>query len=143
MKQDFQFSVDRISVNTDLMKMCATQSKNGVMINFNLNIGNQLTGVFVKKIIYVIIVHVIVSMIKDVKLLKLMDNSILKIVHAKIIFLISQYQHVKTRYKKQQRPQQLLVKRERIKKNYLIHTISLLITCLLLLVVISFSCYHS
>ena len=49
MKQDFQFSVDRISVNTDLMKMCATQSKNGVMINFNLNIGNQLIGVFVKK----------------------------------------------------------------------------------------------
>ena len=81
--------MDRINVNTDLMKMCATQSKNGVMINFNLNIGNWLIGVFVKRIIYVILVHVIVSMIKDVKLLKLVDNSILKIVHAKSTFLIS------------------------------------------------------
>ena len=39
-KQDFLLRMDRISVNLDLMKMCATQSENGMMINVNLYVKN-------------------------------------------------------------------------------------------------------
>ena len=42
MKQDFQFNMNRLSVNKDQEEICVTQSKNGIMINPNVNAKNQL-----------------------------------------------------------------------------------------------------
>ena len=48
--------------------MCVTKSKSGIMINTDVNVKNQLLGGLTKIIICRFLVHVIVSVIKHVKL---------------------------------------------------------------------------
>ena len=48
--------------------MDVIQSKNETMINVDVNVKNHLIGVFVKKAICEILVHVIVSVIRRAKL---------------------------------------------------------------------------
>ena len=48
MEQDFYFSMNCIDVNVDRMKMNVSQSKNGIMINANVDVKNYLIGLHVK-----------------------------------------------------------------------------------------------
>ena len=38
MKQDFQFSMNRVSVNVNLMKVYVIQIRNGIMMNVSANV---------------------------------------------------------------------------------------------------------
>ena len=38
MKQDFQFSMNRVSVNVNLMKVYVIQIRNGIMMNASANV---------------------------------------------------------------------------------------------------------
>ena len=69
MKQDSQFSMNRVSVNVDWMKVYVTQSKNRIMMNVGVSVKNQMIGVLVKMILCGILVRVIVSVIRHVKLM--------------------------------------------------------------------------
>ena len=50
MEQDFYFSMNCIDVNVDRMKMNVSQSKNGIMINANVDVKNYLIGLHVKNV---------------------------------------------------------------------------------------------
>ena len=62
------------------MKIYVIQSKSGIMMNVSVSEKNQINGVPVKKATYGILAHVMVSMIKYVKLVSI---QILKVKHAK------------------------------------------------------------
>ena len=57
-----------VRVNVDLMKVYVIQGKNGVMMNVDVSVKSYMVDVLVKMIICGILVFVIVSVIKDVKL---------------------------------------------------------------------------
>ena len=60
-----------VRVNVDLMKVYVIQGKNGVMMNVDVSVKSYMVDVLVKMIICGILVFVIVSVIKDVKLTKI------------------------------------------------------------------------
>ena len=76
MKQGFQIDMNRV-----------IQSKKRIVIIVGVTVKNQIIGVIVKKFIHGILVHVIVSVAKYVKLVRI---QILKNFHAKNIFLANQ-----------------------------------------------------
>ena len=57
-----------VRVNVDLMKVYVIQGKNGVMMNVDVSVKSYMVDVLVKMVICGILVFVIVSVIKDVKL---------------------------------------------------------------------------
>ena len=57
-----------VSVNADWIKVCEIQNKNKIMMNDNASIKDWMIVVLVKEIISGILVPVIMSMIKHVKL---------------------------------------------------------------------------
>ena len=57
-----------VRVNVDLMKVYVIQGKNEVMMNVDVSVKSYMVDVLVKMIICGILVFVIVSVIKDVKL---------------------------------------------------------------------------
>ena len=61
----------RQSKKYECKSMYVPQSKNRTMINVNVNAENQLTGVLMKKITCVFLVHVIVSIIRSVELVNI------------------------------------------------------------------------
>ena len=65
------------------MKIYLIQSKNGIMINVNVNVRNQLIGVLVKETTCEILAHVIVNVIKREELVSIL---ILIVLHAKNVF---------------------------------------------------------
>ena len=79
MKQNFQFSLNCVNVNVDLMRVDVIQGKNGIMINVVVVVKNQMIGVLVKMNICGILECVIVDVIRRAKLINI---SILKSVHA-------------------------------------------------------------
>ena len=69
------------------MKMCVIQSKNGLMMNVGVSLSNWMIGVLVGTFITCGgLVHVIVSAIKNVKL---MSIKILKIMHLESVYLVN------------------------------------------------------
>lgn len=58
-----------MSTNVDLIKMCFTQNKTRININAEMSVKNWMIGVFVKMIIYGILVPVVVNAIRHVKLI--------------------------------------------------------------------------
>ena len=58
-----------MSTNVDLIKMCFTQNKTRININADMSVKNWMIGVFVKMIIYGILVRVVVNAIRHVKLI--------------------------------------------------------------------------
>ena len=50
------------------MKVCVIQSKYGIVMDVGVSVKHWITGALVKKIIYEILVRLIVSVIKHVKL---------------------------------------------------------------------------
>ena len=69
------------------MKMCVIQSKNGIMMNVGVSLSNWMIGVLVETFITCGgLVHVIVSAIKNVKL---MSIKILKIMHLESVYLVN------------------------------------------------------
>ena len=60
--------VQDVSINVDQMKMYAIESKNGIVMNVSESTKNYLIGVLVKKVTCGILVNMIVSMLKHVKL---------------------------------------------------------------------------
>lgn len=58
-----------MSTNVDLIKMCFTQNKTRININAEMSVKNWMIGVFVKMIIYGILVRVVVNAIRHVKLI--------------------------------------------------------------------------
>ena len=128
--------------------MCVTKSNSGIMINTDVNVKNQLLGGLVKMIICRFLVHVIVSVIKYVKLVFLDNKNCFcktclfdKLVLAcgdEILNTTSpghSYATTETMVKDCSYATSLVDK-----NNYLSHTISLVIICLLLFVVIYISC---
>ena len=68
MTQGFWFNINRASVYVNRIKVCVIRSKNGVMMNVSVSVKNQMIGVLAKMIIYEILAHVVVRVIKHVKL---------------------------------------------------------------------------
>ena len=58
-----------MSTNVDLIKMCFTQNKTRININADMSAKNWMIGVFVKMIIYGILVRNVVNAIRHVKLI--------------------------------------------------------------------------
>ena len=58
-----------MSTNVDVIKMCFTQNKTRININAEMSVKNWMIGVFVKMIIYGILVRVVVNAIRHVKLI--------------------------------------------------------------------------
>ena len=58
-----------MSVNADLIKMCVTQNKTRILVNADGSVKNWMIGVLVKMIVCGILVHVIVNVIRHVKLM--------------------------------------------------------------------------
>ena len=48
MKQEFQFIMNCVSVNVDLMEMYVIQSMNGIMVNVYVNVINQINWISCK-----------------------------------------------------------------------------------------------
>ena len=71
MKQNFQFSMNCVTGNVNSVKMCVTQYKSRIMINVDMNVNNQSTGVFVKMCLSGIVVDVVASVLKQVKLMNI------------------------------------------------------------------------
>ena len=78
MKQDFQFILNRVSV--DQMKVCVIQSKNGIMINVRVTVKNSMVECLVKMTLCGVPVRVALSVIRRVKL---MNIQVIKIANGK------------------------------------------------------------
>ena len=57
----------RARVNFNFIKLYLIQSKNGIVMNVDVNVKNLMNGITVKKIMYGFLVCVIVSLIKRVE----------------------------------------------------------------------------
>ena len=79
MDQDFQFRMNLVSSNRELMKLYVIQSKNGVIINIGVSVTSQMIEVFIKMIICGIIECMIVNAIKPVKLKNIWALKIVKL----------------------------------------------------------------
>ena len=58
MKQDFQFQMNRVSVNVASLKVYVIQSNNEIMMDVGESVRNQMIGVLVKMTVYGILVIV-------------------------------------------------------------------------------------
>ena len=61
--------MNHMSANVDLIKICFTQNKTRININADVSVKNRMIGVFVKIIIYGILVRVVLMAIRHVKLM--------------------------------------------------------------------------
>ena len=61
MKQYFHFSMSRVSVKTDWMKVYVIQGKNGIMINVIASVENQMIRALLEMIIGGTLVRAVVS----------------------------------------------------------------------------------
>ena len=72
-------------VNVDWMKVYVIQIINRIMMNVGVSVKNEMIGILAKIIISRILVHVITSVIRHVKLINIKT---LKIIHAKNVYLM-------------------------------------------------------
>ena len=74
MKHNFQFGINGVSVNVDKMEMYVIQSKNGTILNLDVYAKKKPVSwkkALAKNVTYGILVRVIVSVIKCVKLVNI------------------------------------------------------------------------
>ena len=74
MKHNFQFSINGVSVNVAKMEMYVIQSKNGTILNLDVYAKKKTVSwknALAKDVTYGILVRVIVSVIKCVKLVNI------------------------------------------------------------------------
>ena len=61
--------INRVTANVDWINLYEIQIKSGIIRNVSVNVKNQMIGVLVKMVVYGNLLHVIVSVIKHVKLM--------------------------------------------------------------------------
>ena len=71
MKQNFWFIINHASVNVDSMKVYVVPSKTGIRINVGVSVKDYMIEVLLKIIICGILVRVIISVKRHVKLINI------------------------------------------------------------------------
>ena len=121
------------------MRVYVIQNENGIMINVDVSVKNQMIEILVKMITCGILVRVTTSVIRYIKLTNI---QILKIVRAKKRLIGKLVLACKDEISNTTETSSDDKKVTYEKNNCLNHTILLIIICLILLVVISINCYY-